>query len=72
MPKSNDERILRDEVIVLSNPNKPAPELMRRVVALIEIDGEEREMVFFDQQPGMESPQCGRPLPMPMADRGVL
>jgi hypothetical protein len=47
MPKSNDEKILRDEVIVLSNPNKPAPELMRRVVALVEIDGEEREMVFL-------------------------
>jgi hypothetical protein len=47
MPQSNDEKILRDEVIVLSNPNKPAPELMRRVVALVEIDGEEREMVFL-------------------------
>src|SRR6266404_6103311 len=47
MPQSRDEKILRDEVIVLSNPNKPAPELMRRVVALVEIDGEEREMVFL-------------------------
>jgi len=47
MPRSKDEKILRDEVIVLSNPNKPAPELMRRVVALVEIDGEEREMVFL-------------------------
>src|SRR5438128_3625631 len=47
MPKSKDEKILRDEVIVLSNPNKRAPELMRRVVALVEIDGEEREMVFL-------------------------
>src|SRR5437667_12862291 len=47
MPKSKDEKILRDEVIMLSNPNKPAPELMRRVVALVEIDGEEREMVFL-------------------------
>src|SRR5216117_746151 len=47
MPKSKDKKILRDEVIVLSNPNKPAPELMRRVVALAEIDGQEREMVFL-------------------------
>src|SRR5213594_1043946 len=47
MPKSKDDKILKDEVIVLSNPNKPAPELMRRVVALVEIDGEEREMVFL-------------------------
>lgn len=47
MPESGDEKILRDEVIMLSNPNKPAPELMRRIVALVEIDGVEREMVFL-------------------------
>lgn len=47
MPRSNDEKILADEVIVLQDPNKPAPELMRRVVALVEIDGVEREMVFL-------------------------
>ena len=47
MPKSKDENILRDEVVVLSHPHKPAPELMRRVVALVEIDGQEREMVFW-------------------------
>lgn len=47
MPRSKDAKILRDEIIVLSNPNKPAPELMRRVVALVEVDGQEREMVFL-------------------------
>jgi hypothetical protein len=47
MPQSKDDKILRDEVIVLSNPKKPAPELMRRIVALVEIDGREREMVFL-------------------------
>ncbi len=47
MPPSKDPKISRDEVIVLSNQNKPAPELMRRVVALVEIDGEEREMTFL-------------------------
>ena len=47
MPVSKDPKILRDEVIVLSHENKPAPELMRRVVALVQIDGEEREMVFL-------------------------
>jgi hypothetical protein len=47
MPPSKDPKILRDEVIVLSNESKPAPELMRRVVALVEIDGEEREMTFL-------------------------
>ncbi len=47
MPRSKDEKILQDEVVVLSDPNKPAPELMRRIVALVEIDGKEREMVFL-------------------------
>jgi hypothetical protein len=47
MPASKDPKILRDEIIVLSNQNTPAPELMRRVVALVEIDGEEREMTFL-------------------------
>jgi hypothetical protein len=47
MPASKDPKILRDEMIVLSNENKPAPELMRRVVALVQIDGEEREMTFL-------------------------
>src|SRR5436309_263909 len=44
MPRSKDEKILRDEVIVLSNPNKSAPELMRRIVAVVEIDGKELKM----------------------------
>jgi len=47
IPASKDPKILRDEMIVLSNENKPAPELMRRVVALVQIDGEEREMTFL-------------------------
>lgn len=47
MPRSQDEKILRDEMICLSNPNQPAPEVMRRVMALVEVDGEEREMTFL-------------------------
>jgi hypothetical protein len=47
MPKSKDDKILTDEIIVLRNPNKPAPELMRRVVAIVAVDGQEREMVFL-------------------------
>ena len=42
-------KILRDELIVLSNPaaaNDYAG-LLRRVVALVEIDGKEQEMVFL-------------------------
>jgi Transposase DDE domain/Domain of unknown function (DUF4372) len=40
-------KILRDEAIMLNDLDKPAPELMRRVVALVEVDGEEREMTFL-------------------------
>jgi hypothetical protein len=40
-------KILEDEVIMLSNLNKRAPELMRRVLALVEVDGQEREMTFL-------------------------
>ncbi len=47
MPKSSDERILKDEIIVLRDANKPAPELMRRIVAWVEVDGQEREMTFL-------------------------
>jgi hypothetical protein len=47
MPPSKDPKIVRDEAIVLSNEHKPSPELMRRVVALVEIDGKEREMTFL-------------------------
>jgi len=47
MPESKDGKILRDQVIVLSHPNPTAPELLRRVVALVEIDGQEREMTFL-------------------------
>jgi hypothetical protein len=39
--------ILKDEVIMLSDLSKAAPELMRRVVAIVEIDGQQREMTFL-------------------------
>jgi hypothetical protein len=46
VPKGN---ILRDELIVLSNPDaaKDYPEILRRITALVEIDGKEQEMVFL-------------------------
>jgi len=47
MPPSKDPKILRDEIIQLSNPNQPGPELMRRVVARVEVDEQEREMTFL-------------------------
>jgi len=41
--------ILRDELIVLSNTTvaKDYPEVLRRITALVEIDGKEQEMVFL-------------------------
>ena len=47
MPRSKDQKILRDEIIQLKDAGKSAPELMRRVVAVVEVDGQEREMVFL-------------------------
>jgi Transposase DDE domain/Domain of unknown function (DUF4372) len=47
MPRSKDPKILADEIIVLRDLHKPAPELMRRVVAMVEVDGQEQEMTFL-------------------------
>ena len=48
-PKATDKRILRDELVVLKNKDSRAnyPEAMRRVRALVEVDGEERELEFL-------------------------
>ncbi len=43
-----DGKILRDDVIQLTGPGRAAyPVELRRVVARVEVDGEEREMVFL-------------------------
>ena len=44
-----DSKILRDELIVLSSaaPARAYPEVLRRITALVEIDGREQEMVFL-------------------------
>lgn len=47
MPRSKDDQMLRDEIIQLKDPDQAAPELMRRIVALVEVDGQEREMTFL-------------------------
>lgn len=47
MPRSKDSKILKDEIIVPNNPIKSAPELMRRVTGLVEVDGVQREMTFL-------------------------
>jgi hypothetical protein len=47
--KGAQGKILSDELIKLRTPNslRKYPELMRRVVALVEVDGKEVEMVFL-------------------------
>lgn len=54
LPKSSDRRILKDELVELNNSasQKKYPGLLRRVTALVEIDGEEREMVFLTNNTG--------------------
>jgi len=49
LPKSGDPRILKDELIVLKGVKvrRAHPGALRRVSALIEVDGEERVMVFL-------------------------
>jgi hypothetical protein len=49
LPKATDKRILSDELVVLKNKDSRAnyPEAMRRVRALVEVDGQEREMEFL-------------------------
>jgi len=47
MPRSKDEKILRDEIIQLIDSDKAAPEVMRRIEAVVEIDGQQREMTFL-------------------------
>lgn len=42
-------RILRDDIVLVQNPGKRQdyPRRLRRIVALVEVDGEDREMTFF-------------------------
>jgi hypothetical protein len=47
LPCADDATILSDEIIVLRDPDKDAPELMRRVEAVVEVDGQPRQMVFL-------------------------
>lgn len=47
MPPSRAAKIIRDEIIRLRDPKKPAPELMRRVMAVVTLDGQEQTMTFL-------------------------
>jgi hypothetical protein len=48
-PKPTDQRILSDELVVLKNKASRAnyPQAMRRVRALVEVEGQQREMEFL-------------------------
>jgi len=46
-PVDKDSRILRDDVVTLDHGSDRHPEFVRRVVALVEVDGKEREMTFL-------------------------
>ena len=49
LPKATDKRILNEELVVLKNKDSRAnyPKAMRRVRALVEVEGKEREMEFL-------------------------
>jgi len=49
LPKASDKRIVRDDLVVLKNRDSRANyrKPMRRVLALVEVDGQEREMEFL-------------------------
>jgi hypothetical protein len=49
LPKHSDPRILKDELVVLkiAKTAKDYPQVMRRVTAKVEVDGQERVMVFL-------------------------
>lgn len=45
-------KLLRDEAVLLNDLDKPAPERMRRVVALVEMEGAERAMTILTNHLG--------------------
>lgn len=49
LPRHKDKRILSDELVVLTGKDtaRDYPQTLRRVRALVEVDGKEREMVFL-------------------------
>lgn len=47
LPLKRGSKVLRDEIVRLTHQRAGDPEYIRRVVALVEVDGEEREMTFL-------------------------
>ncbi len=46
-PEPSGSKILGDEIVWLKNPSPDASEFMRRITAIVELDGREQEMVFL-------------------------
>lgn len=46
-PVEKGSKILRDEIVTLDHGTERHPEWMRRTVALVEVEGQEREMTFL-------------------------
>lgn len=46
-PVPPGSKVLRDEIVWLKNPTPNASEFMRRITAIVELDGREQEMVFL-------------------------
>ena len=67
-------KIVADELIGLKNAGsqKAYPDLMRRVVAWVEVDGKERLMTFLSNQLTWSAASIRGPLPLPVADRSLL
>lgn len=51
--KKPEGRILRDDIVVIKNEGKRQdyPRQMRRITAIVEVNGEDREMTFFTNNP---------------------
>jgi len=66
-------KIVADEIITLKDATKSAPEVMRRVVAWVEVEVEraEREMVFLTNQL-LWSPHRRGSVSLPLGDRSLF
>ena len=67
-------KVVSDELVGLKNPTsqKAYPELMRRIVAWVEVDGQERLMTFLTNQLTWSPESVVESVPLPLADRSLL
>ena len=73
-PVKEGGKIVSDELVGLANAGsrQAYPELMRRVVAWVEVDGQERLMTFLTNQLTWSRGEHRGILPVPLADRSLL